>query len=291
MVGGPAPGPKRANDIYSKGSTQNKEGPNPGCNINSTSANIGVKEEGKSNDPEEFSPTKLTTNSVTDIVQGTGVNSYKQIKQITRDVCGFAKDAAQKLVLILRIISFMPTEKILRERSWLTPATEIYNDSRGKIHNKPSLKLLFTEYDMEWIMAMIFYSERADTKPLLYFSAMVGAIFGSIHCVAWNFDFPSQVEQIMWRIASLTLVGVCLSIVVGVQIRNWSQTHWNAAEGGSLTQSLWGLLYLRRNISFIPTIIYPIARLTLLILALLSLRHLPDSALRTVTWTKFIPHI
>ena len=185
---------------------------------------------------------------------------------------------------------FIPLDEILRPASGEF-IIEGYKDAREKIHNKSSLKLLFDENDMDWIMSMIFYCENTDAKPFLYFSAVAGAAFGSVHCAAWNFDFPSQVEQIMWRIASLTLVGVCLSIFAGAQIRNWSQTRWNAAEGGSLTQSLWGLMYLRRNISFIPTIIYPIARLTLLILALLSLRHLPDSALRAVTWTKFIPHI
>ena len=142
---------------------------------------------------------------------------------------------------------------------------------------------------MDWIMSMIFYSEDADTKPLLYFSAVAGAAFGSIHCAAWNFDFPSHVEQIMWRAASLSLVGVCLSIILGAPIWNRAHSHWLNAEVRSTTGRRWKLY--KRIIESIPTVIYPIARLTLLILALLSLRHLPVSALRTVTWTKFIPHI
>ena len=149
---------------------------------------------------------------------------------------------------------------------------------------------------MDWIMSMIFYCEEADSdaKPLLYFSAIAGAAFGSIHCVAWNLEFPSHAEQIMWRSASLTLIGVCLTIFVGVPIQNWAEPRWirvNRQRHGSLTDRLWRLLTFRRYISFIPTIIYPTARLILLILATLSLRRLPDSALRTVTWTKLIPHI
>ena len=48
------------------------------------------------------------------------------------------------------------------------------------------------------------------------------------------------------------------------------------------------LSYLFRSyadVAFIPIVMYPLARLTLLILALLSLRNLSDSALQTVHLT------
>ena len=205
-----------------------------------------------------------------------------------KSVLVFAKDAAQKLILIPHVIMFMPMDLILRPGA-ANFGMENYGDARDKIHNKSSLKLLFDEDDMDWIISMIFFSEDADAKPLLYFSAIAGAAFGSIHCAAWNFEFPSHVEQIMWRTASLTLVGICLSIIVGTPIWNWDDSHLVRAEGGSTTQRRWELY--ERTIELIPAVIYPIARLTLLVLALLSLRHLPDSALQTVTWTKFIPHI
>ena len=182
---------------------------------------------------------------------------------------------------------FMPMNAILEP--WCNVDLENYSDARKKIHEKSSLKRLFNEGDMDWIMSMIFYCERADAKPLLYFSAVAGAAFGSIHCAAWNFDFPSHVERIMWRTASLTLVGVCLSIFLAEPaekvIRSVLRSRMRRYEGSL------GKYFFFREIAFIPTVIYPIARLTLLILALLSLRHIPESALQTVTWTKFIPHI
>ena len=144
---------------------------------------------------------------------------------------------------------------------------------------------------MNWIMSMIFYCEHADSKPFLYFSAVAGAAFGSIHCAAWNFGFPSHVEQIMWRAASLSLVGVCLSIFLAEPAGKFI---WPVLKR---RLKRYRLIWLQnvypffKDIAFIPTVIYPIARLTLLILALLSLRHLPKSALQTVTWTEFIPHI
>ena len=184
----------------------------------------------------------------------------------------------------------MPADLILCSQKFLY-SKKGYNDARDKIHNKSSYELFFSEGDMTWIMSMIFYCEDTDVNPLLCFSATAGAIFGSIHCTAWNFAFPSHVEKIMWRTASLTLVGVCLSIFIGIPIRGWAYPHWKRARCGSLTERLWEFLYYEQSISFIPIVIYPITRLTLLFLALVSLRNLPNSAFRTVAWSAFIPHI
>ena len=199
------------------------------------------------------------------------------------------KNVVPKLLLIPRIIMFMPLEKILDPILWRFTEQD-NNVAVDKMHNEPSLKLLFDEDYMDWIMSMIFYCEYADAKLLLFFSALTGAAFGSIHCAAWNFEFPSHAEKIMWRTASLALVGVCLSIFLGKPARYL----WRKVKYGSLSRYLADALSEYEGIkaiAFIPTIIYPVARFTLLILAVLSLRHLPDSALQTVTWTEFIPHI
>jgi hypothetical protein len=52
---------------------------------------------------------------------------------------------------------------------------------------------------------------------LLGFSSLV---FGSLHCIAWNFQFPTRTELLCWRVASLlsaTLPGIALglSMVLG----------------------------------------------------------------------------
>ena len=144
---------------------------------------------------------------------------------------------------------------------------------------------------MDWFMSMIFYSAKADAKPLLYFSAIAGAAFGSIHCAAWDFEFPSHVEQVMWRTASLTLVGVCLSVFAGQSICSFFILFYHKAEVGTTSKKVFRVLIEYKYLALIPSILYSISRLVLLILALLSLRHLSHSALQTVTWTRFIPHI
>lgn len=64
--------------------------------------------------------------------------------------------------------------------------------------------------------SMIFYSENAGVKPLLAASSIAGALFGAVHCLAWNFSSPSHTEQILWRAASLGVVGSCAAVFYSV---------------------------------------------------------------------------
>lgn len=41
----------------------------------------------------------------------------------------------------------------------------------------------------------------------------------------------------------------------------------------------------------LASFIYPLARITLLVIAISSLRSLPPSALDTIDWVEFVPHI
>ena len=281
-----AQNPGQPNDGSSSAeSIRKNEDSESGRIANSVGANVEEAKRLTSADSKAPPVVEPTTNNETK----TGLKLYKQMKQILGPVFTFAGNASQKLILIPRIIMFMPMDAILEPWMYIDDL-EVYSDAREKMHNKSSLKLLFDEDDMNWIMSMIFYCEHADSKPFLYFSAVAGAAFGYIHCAAWNVDFPSDVEQIIWRTASLTLVGICLSIFLGESAEKFLRPVLQRSVERYRSWGL-GIYFFFKDIAFIPTVIYPIARLTLLILALLSLRHLPESSLQTVTWTKFIPHI
>ncbi|KIJ06990.1 hypothetical protein PAXINDRAFT_121317, partial [Paxillus involutus ATCC 200175] len=47
---------------------------------------------------------------------------------------------------------------------------------------------------------------------------IVWIIFGGLHLIAWDFQFPSQVEKIMWRAASLTLIGAPCIYLLGMAL-------------------------------------------------------------------------
>ncbi|KIJ10267.1 hypothetical protein PAXINDRAFT_86301, partial [Paxillus involutus ATCC 200175] len=106
---------------------------------------------------------------------------------------------------------------------------------------------------------------------------IVWIIFGALHLIAWNFHFPSQAERVMWRVASLTLLGApCISFLA------FFLDHIDAV---TVPDQL-------ADITAGSTLcIGVLARLVLLVLMFVSLRDLPPSAHEIVSWTSYVPHL
>lgn len=101
-------------------------------------------------------------------------------------------------------------------------------------------------------------------------TALITSVFGAIHCAAWNFQFPSVAESILWKVASVLTVSlppilVLVGFFVFVAISDW------------YTVSVLSL--------------YSLARLYLLLEVFISLRSLPLSVFQSAQWTNYIPHI
>ena len=121
------------------------------------------------------------------------------------------------------------------------------------------------------------YVQTHDHTTILLIGCFSGVLFTGIHCVGWNFLFTSHAEQILWRTASLATLGALMSISISAGYDILRQ-HWKSLP--SINQSL--------DIVIIMT--YLAARLTLIVLILLSFRSLPPDVYVTVAWTKLIPH-
>jgi hypothetical protein len=114
----------------------------------------------------------------------------------------------------------------------------------------------------------------------IYGGVVVSMIFGGIHCIGWLLSFPSHTEQELWRISSIVITGVPLFIAVFRFIAD------NFEKDVPFIVAIpFFILFL------LSPILYLLARVTLLVLAFMALRSLPHSALQTVQWTTFIPHV
>lgn len=70
-----------------------------------------------------------------------------------------------------------------------------------------------------WRVPNDFVWLEGDTPLLHYLMGGSSLIFGGLHCLAWNFEFPTQAELFCWRIASLmsaVLPVVALAINAGL---------------------------------------------------------------------------
>ncbi|KAG1781125.1 hypothetical protein EV702DRAFT_922685, partial [Suillus placidus] len=94
-----------------------------------------------------------------------------------------------------------------------------------------------------------------------------GAVFGGIHCLGWNGLFQGRA---IWRVASLAIVSVPVSILLLVCYSAWlngSNDTGDAVAGFAI---------------LVSSLIYIAARVTLIVLMLMSLRSLPPGVYDTV---------
>jgi hypothetical protein len=64
-----------------------------------------------------------------------------------------------------------------------------------------------------------FYSGEPNSRQDFFQSGVVasavGAVFGAIHCIAWSSPFPSYIEQLLWRISSMVMIALPVSLLAG----------------------------------------------------------------------------
>ena len=102
----------------------------------------------------------------------------------------------------------------------------------------------------------------------------VGVCFGAIHCIAWDFSFPTPTQLLMWRISSVSITAMPIYIPLGFILAAFVDSR----NVGVILIFPAGMLYI-------------LARAVTLVLAFTSLRDLPPGAYETIHWTTFIPHI
>ncbi|KAJ7151319.1 hypothetical protein C8R43DRAFT_1107177 [Mycena crocata] len=136
----------------------------------------------------------------------------------------------------------------------------------------------YTSVPSFWSTASSDPRDKNDHAVLI--ECLVGAIFGGIHCAAWNATFPSTEEMWMWRSSALA-VAVVPGIVAGF---------WMAGDS-DLDDDDSAVYAIMAYISLLAFVMYPIARLFLIVLPLIALRALPPGALTDVNWSVYIPHL
>ena len=114
----------------------------------------------------------------------------------------------------------------------------------------------------------------ASTVPVLLFG-LFACGFGAIHCLAWNSPFPTMREQLAWRVCAAATTAMPASLAL------LSLFVVFGGDSGDVILILMTLL-----IAFA----YILGRITIIVLAFMSLRALPVDALRTVDWNNYIPH-
>lgn len=218
----------------------------------------------------------------------------------------FATAKAALLIMTGSLIVALSWNAIHRgsevETSYHTNTSKLYN----WVIKVPGVSRLaqFVRYATK-VNRSLFYSDHSMSTSRLpqVVAVLAGIVFGAIHCLAWNFDFPSHTEESIWRISSVVMISVNIYPVVGVsafiKLRDFvtgtpklalqfflpeAELHYSP----TLPAEENALIFL--SIIF-SSVVHAIARIALIILAMMSLRNLPPSAFQEIGWISLIPHI
>ena len=90
--------------------------------------------------------------------------------------------------------------------------------------------------------------------------AFITLIFGSIHCVGWNLEFPTYREWLLWQISSFIMVGVSLAFILyaiyaAIQSSNKDNPR-DISKYRELTERTLHQLCIIANIFYIPARCY-----------------------------------
>lgn len=130
-------------------------------------------------------------------------------------------------------------------------------------------------------------------SPYMLLSCMLALIiFGSLHFIAWNYDFPTQIEKTLWR-ASIIVT------IAALPVMSWDSllfllnntTFRSKTLSRSLMYKTERAAQFRAIVSFVVVLpLFVAARLFILAEAVRSLAYQPPEAFRN-TWAASVPHV
>ncbi len=109
----------------------------------------------------------------------------------------------------------------------------------------------------------------------------VGSLFGAFHCAAWSFSFPSHTEMVLWRFSSLAVLIAIFAVgYFGTEEQDLQKLTFKIPRifPCSWTESKAGIVF-RVVFFLVSAVAYIVARIMLIVLAVIQLRSLPPISL------------
>ena len=151
------------------------------------------------------------------------------------------------------------------------------------------------------------FSVLEDTANLLLFLLRffipLTAAYGGIHLSAWNFEFPSRVESVIWRTACFIIIGSSFAMLA---VPSWDTLgnyffHRSRPRDRRIRQDwrprrAWKLMEaLTEKVGYciagLLLLCYAASRIYLVVESFISLRHVPIGVYAAVPWVENIPHV
>lgn len=133
-----------------------------------------------------------------------------------------------------------------------------------------------------------FYTGEGYGEGSVFAAALTVTMSGAIHCIAWTFSTPSFAEMVLWRLFSLGTFGSLLGPLACLFAELIKDCFLDKASLRRTKHIIYSSYWM---VLVASGILYSIARIALLVLAITDLRVAPHGFYEVVYWTTFIPHL
>ncbi|KAL8964552.1 MAG: hypothetical protein Q9197_006883 [Variospora fuerteventurae] len=122
--------------------------------------------------------------------------------------------------------------------------------------------------------------------PLALGFGAAAMVYGGLHALAWFAPFRSPIEQLLWRMSCVVVIGgIPTSLAVCRFMFSFAFQDWDG----------WGALLLIRMprvlLAYLLVSAYVLARLYLVVECFIQLSHLPAGVYDMPEWSSYFPHI
>ncbi len=105
----------------------------------------------------------------------------------------------------------------------------------------------------------------------------MGMAFCALHLIAWNWAFPSNVENYLWRSAALSATVACIPVAILLPLLENGAKRWQHYIVIGFVYPLCGL--------------YMLCRIILIVQIFICFRSMPEGVYKSVEWTDFLPKV
>jgi hypothetical protein len=141
----------------------------------------------------------------------------------------------------------------------------------------------FDERETSFLMKLLekyLFASDGRALSVLVGSILGGAVFGGIHCLAWNFEFPTPIESLLWKICAALTTGIPLLSAYPQFV--WSDNNGKILRPGSVDETTKFWDRINRKVCsatlLVLLIVYLLARVYLMAEIFRSLFFLPPDA-------------
>lgn len=114
-------------------------------------------------------------------------------------------------------------------------------------------------------------------------ASIVGMIFGAVHLLAWESEFPSPNYLVHWRFAATVLTVTPVAVLIGAVIVMLDLEDNTTLIGRAI-------IYVVSFSLAILLILYIFSRFVVIIIAVSTIRNPPRNVLLDISWTSHLPH-